>query len=62
MFIVVVGLILNVGVLVGVWFIHASAYSAVTDVTSTMTHTLVVVNNGLGRVNTQVQDARQKLP
>ena len=61
MFIVVVGFIFNVAELVGVWVVRASAYSAVTDVTSTMTHTLVVVNNGLGRVNTQVQDARQKL-
>jgi hypothetical protein len=61
MFIVVVGLILNVAILVGVWVVRASAYSAVTDVTSTVTHTLVVVNNGLGRVNTQVQDGRLKL-
>jgi hypothetical protein len=36
MFIVVVGFIFNVAELVGVWVVRASAYSAVTDVTSTM--------------------------
>jgi len=60
-FIAVMGFILNVAGVVGVWFVRAPARSAVTDVAATMTHALETVNNGLGRVNTQVQDARQTL-
>ncbi len=49
------------GFIISVAGIAPYARSAVTDVTTVTTKTLVVVNNGLGRVNTQVQDARQKV-
>ena len=56
-----VGIMVNVVGVVGVWIVHGPAISGVTDVTATLTHTLGTVNNGLTRVNTQVQDARQTL-
>lgn len=56
-----VGFILNVAGVLGVWCARAPARSDVTDVAATMTHALGIVNNGLGRVNVQVQDARQAL-
>src|SRR5207244_10230398 len=56
-----VGFIANAGGLVGVWVARAPTSSGVTDVTGTMTHALGIVDNGLTRVNTQVQDARQSL-
>ena len=61
MIIAVVGFIVNLAGLVGLWVAFAPARSAVTDVTATTTHSLEVVDNGLGRVNTQVQDARQTI-
>jgi hypothetical protein len=61
MIIAAVGFIVDMAGLVGVWVIRAPASSAVTDVSATMTHALGVVDNGLTRVNTQVQDARQTL-
>ena len=54
-------LIVDMAGLVGVWAARAPAISDVTDVTATMTHALGTVDNGLTRVNTQVQDARQIL-
>ena len=53
--------IVSVAGIGGVWIARSYARSAVIDVTTVTTKTLVVVNNGLGRVNTAVQDARQKL-
>jgi hypothetical protein len=61
MIIAVVGFIVDVVALVGVWVVRAPAISDVNDVASTMTHTLGIVDNGLTRVKTQVQDARQTL-
>ena len=61
MIIAVVGFMVNAAGLVGVWVVRAPTSSAVTDVTATMTHALTMVDNGLTRVNTQVQDARQSL-
>lgn len=57
----VLGFIVSVAGIAGVWVARSYARSAVIDVTTVTTKTLTVVNNGLGRVNTQVQDARQKL-
>jgi hypothetical protein len=61
MLLAVLGFISSVAGIAGVWVARSYARSAVIDVTSVTTKTLTVVNNGLGRVNTQVQDARQKL-
>ena len=61
MVIAAVGFIVNAAGLVGVWVARAPTSSGVTDVTATMTHALGVVDNGLTRVNTQVQDARQTI-
>jgi hypothetical protein len=61
MLLAVLGFIVSVAGIAGVWFARPYARSAVIDVTAATTHTLVIVNNGLGRVNTLVQDARQKL-
>ena len=61
MVIAAVGFIVNVVGLVGVWVARAPARSNVTDVTAAMTHALGIVDNGLTRVNTQVQDARQTI-
>jgi len=61
MFIAVLGFILNLAGIVGIWLAFAPARSNVTDVAGTMTHTLETVDNGLGHVTGQVQDARQSL-
>jgi len=61
MLLAVLGFISSVAGIAGVWVARSYARSAVIDVTSVTTKTLTAVNNGLGRVNTQVQDARQKL-
>jgi len=61
MVIAAVGFIVNAAALVGVWVARAPTSSGVTDVTATMTHALGVVDNGLTRVNTQVQGARQTI-
>jgi hypothetical protein len=57
----VLGFIISVAGIAGVWYARPYARNAVIDVTKVTTKTLVVVNNGLGRVNTAVQDARQKV-
>ncbi len=59
MVITLLGFLLNVVALVGIWAVYAPTRNAVTDVASTMTRALTVVDNGLTRVNTQVQNARQ---
>jgi hypothetical protein len=56
-----VGFILSLAGIVGIWVAYAPARSTVTDVAATATHGLEIVNNGLGRVNTLVQDGRQSL-
>jgi ABC-type multidrug transport system fused ATPase/permease subunit len=61
MLIAVVGFMVNVAGLVGVWYVRAPTRTAVTAVAATLTRELGIVENGLGRVNTQVQDARQTL-
>ncbi len=61
MLLAVLGFLLSVAGIAGVWVARSYARNAVIDVTSVTTKTLTVVNNGLVRVNTQVQDARQKL-
>src|SRR5437868_169827 len=61
MFIAVLGFILNLAGIVGIWLAFAPVRSNVTDVAGTMTHTLETVDNGLGRVTGQMQDARQSL-
>jgi hypothetical protein len=60
-FIAAVGFILSLAGIVGIWVAFAPARGAVTDVAATTTHALESVDNGLGRVNTPVQDARQTL-
>ncbi len=59
--IAVVGFIVNAAELVGVWVVRAPASNGVSEVSTTMTHALGVVNNGLARVNTRVQEAQQTL-
>jgi hypothetical protein len=61
MLLAVLGFLISVAGIAGVWVARSYARSAVIDVTTVTTKTLTVVNNGLGRVNTQVQDARQKV-
>src|SRR5947209_8400244 len=61
LFIAVLGLMLNLAGIVGIWLAFAPARSDVTNVAGTMTHALEIVDNGLGRVTGQVQDARQTL-
>ena len=58
---VVLGFLISLAGIVGVWYARSYARSAVIDVTMVTTKTLTTVNNGLGRVNTQVQNARQKV-
>jgi hypothetical protein len=61
MLLTVLGFLISVSGIAGLWVARSYARSAVIDVTNVTTKTLTAVNNGLGRVNTQVQDARQKL-
>ncbi len=61
MVLAVLGLIVNVAVLVGVWTAYGPARSAVTDVSTTLTQALQVADKGLTRVNGSVQNARQSL-
>jgi membrane protein implicated in regulation of membrane protease activity len=61
MLLAVLGFLISVAGIAGVWVARSYARNAVIDVTSVTTKTLTAVNNGLGRVNTQVQDARQKV-
>jgi hypothetical protein len=57
----VFGFIISVVGIAGVWYARSNARNAIIDVTNVTTKTLTAVNNGLVRVNTQVQDARQKV-
>ena len=57
----VFGFISSVAGIAGVWYARSNARNAVIDITNVTTKTLTAVNNGLVRVNTQVQDARQKV-
>ncbi len=57
----VFGFIVSVVGITGVWYARSNARNAVIDVTNVTTKTLTAVNNGLERVNAQVQDARQKV-
>lgn len=59
MVLAVLGLLLNVSALVGVWAAYGPARSGVTDVSNTVTQALQVANKGLTRVNGYVQTARQ---
>jgi chromosome segregation ATPase len=61
MVLAVLGLIVNVSELVGIWAAYGPARSAVTDVSNTLTQALQAVDNGLVRVNDRVQTARQSL-
>ncbi len=61
MLLVVIGFIASVAGIAGVWYARSNARNAVIDITNVTTKTLTAVNNGLERVNTQVQDARQKV-
>src|SRR5216684_4217881 len=61
MLLAVLGFLISVAGIAGVWVARSYARSAVIDVTTVTTKTLTAVNNGLVRVNTQVQDARQKV-
>jgi uncharacterized protein YukE len=61
MVIALVGLVVDVAQLVGVWAARGPARSAVIDVTATTTRALTTVNTGLTRVNDRVQTARQTL-
>jgi hypothetical protein len=61
MLLAVLGFLISVAGIAGVWVARSYARNAVIDVTSVTTKTLTAVNNGLVRVNTQVQDARQKV-
>ncbi len=60
-FIAAIGFILSLAGIVGLWSAYAPARSGVTSVAATTTHALEIVDNGLGRVNNLVQDARQSL-
>ena len=61
MLLAVFGFICSVAGIAGVWYARSNARNAVIDVTNVTTKTLTTVNNGLERVNAQVQDARQKV-
>jgi ElaB/YqjD/DUF883 family membrane-anchored ribosome-binding protein len=60
-FIAAVGFLLSLAGIVGIWTAYAPARSSVNDVAATATKALQIVDNGLGRVNSLVQDARQSL-
>lgn len=61
MVLAVLGLLINVSELVGVWAAYGPTRSAVIDVSNTLTQTLQVADNGLTRVDGAVQNARQTL-
>lgn len=58
-FLAVVGLLVDMGVLAGNWIVRAPAISNVTAVAAIVTRALGTADNGLARVNTLVQDAQQ---
>jgi uncharacterized membrane protein len=53
MVLAVLGFLVSVAGVAGVWFVRAPANSAVTDVADTMTYALGIVDNGLARVMTR---------
>jgi len=61
MLLAVFGFIVSVVGIAGVWYARSNARNSVIDITNVTTKTLTAVNNGLERVNAQVQDARQKV-
>ncbi len=61
MVLAVLGLIVNVAELVGIWAAYGPARSGVTDVSNAVTQALQVADKGLTRVNGYVQNARQTL-
>ena len=61
MVITLLGFLLNVVVLVGIWTIYAPTRNAVTDTTAAVTRALTGMDNGLTRVNTQIQSVRQSV-
>ena len=61
MVLAVLGLLVNVVELVGIWAAYGPARNGVIDVSNTLTQALQVADKGLTRVNTQVQNARQTL-
>jgi archaellum component FlaC len=61
MSIAVLGLILNLAGIAGVWVVRAYGCTAVTGVAGDTMRALQTVDNGLGRVNMSVQDGRQIL-
>ncbi len=61
MVITLLGFLLNVVALVGIWTIYPPTRNAVTDITATVTRALTAMDNGLTRVNTQVQSVRQSV-
>ncbi len=61
MVLAVLGLLVNVSALVGIWAAYGPARSGVTDVSNTVTQAVQVANKGLTRVNGYVQTARQTL-
>lgn len=61
MVITLLGFLLNVVVLVGVWTAYPPTRNAVTGITATVTRALTAMDNGLTRANTQVQSVRQSV-
>jgi hypothetical protein len=61
MVLAVLGLLLNVAGLIGVWAAYGPARSTTIDVSNTLIQALQTADKGLTRVNGYVQDARQTL-
>ena len=61
MVLAVVGLLVNVSGLVGVWAAYGPARNSVTDVSNTLTQALQVADKGLTRANGYVQTAQQTI-
>ena len=61
MVLAVLGILVNVAALVGIWAAYGPARSGVTDVSNTVTQALQVADKGLTRVNGYVQTVRQTL-
>lgn len=59
MLLAVVALLVDLSGIVGVWTVRGPAINNVNDVTARVTQALTRVDNGLSRVNGQVQNARQ---
>lgn len=61
MVLAVLGIIVNVSGVVGVWAAYGPARTTVTDVSNTLTQALQVAGKGLTRVDGAVQNARQTI-